>query len=75
MAAVLHAAIDDCRTSSACRRATGQGVVEPGSIRKAVACVVSRDRTWPCSFENLCEALGLDATAPRQELVAMRDPV
>jgi hypothetical protein len=73
MAAVLRAVIDDCRGGSAYRRSTGQGVVEPGSIRKAVAYVASGDRTWPFSFENLCDALGLDATALRQELAAVRD--
>ncbi len=75
MAAVLRAVVDDCRGGSAYRRSTGKGVIEAGSVRKAVAYVASTDRTWPFSFENLCDALGLDATALRQELVAMRDPV
>jgi hypothetical protein len=75
MAAVLHAVVDDCRGGTPYRRATGQGVIEARSVRKAVAYVASTDRTWPFSFENLCDALGLDATALRQELGAMRDPV
>jgi hypothetical protein len=75
MAAVLSAVVDDCRGGSVYRRATGQGVIGAGSVRKAVAYVASTDRTWPFSFENLCDALGMDAAALRHELVAMRDPV
>ena len=75
MAAVLQAVIDDCRGGSAYRRSAGKGVIEAGSIGKAVAYVVSTDRAWPYSFENLCDALGLNATALREELIVMRDPV
>jgi len=75
MAAVLRAVVDDCRGGTAYRRSTGQGVVGAGAVRKAVAYVASTDRTWPFSFENLCEALGLDAGALRRELVDMREVV
>ena len=73
MAAVLRAVVEDCRGGSTYRRSTSNVPIEAGSVRKAVAYVASTDRTWPFSFENLCDALGLDATALRQELVAMRD--
>jgi hypothetical protein len=75
MAAVLRAVVDDCRGGSVYRRSTGQGVVGAGAVRKAVAYVASTDRSWPFSFENLCEALGLDAGALRRELVDMREVV
>jgi len=75
MAAVLRAVVDDCRGGSAYRRATGKGIIEAPSIRKAVAYVASTDRTWPFSFENLCDALGLDVTTLRHELVVMCVPV
>lgn len=68
MAAVLHAVIDDCRGG-------GRGAIGDGSARKAVAYVASTDRTWPFSFENLCDALELDAAALRRELVASCDAV
>jgi hypothetical protein len=68
MAAVLQAVVDDCRGGSAYRRSAGKGVVAAGSIRKAVAYVTNTDRGWPFSFENLCDALGLDAAALRDEL-------
>ncbi len=74
MAAVLRAVVDDCRGGSVYRRSTGQGVIGAGSVRKAVAYVASTDRTWPFSFENLCDALGLDPAALRRELVAVQGP-
>src|SRR5437867_7340906 len=37
-------------------------------VRKAIAYVASRDRAWPFSFENLCEALGIDAGGLHEEL-------
>ena len=75
MAAVLGAVVDDCRAGTTYRRSTGQGVVEAGAVRKAIAYVASTDRTWPFSFENLCDALGLDVAALRRELVDTRDVV
>ena len=75
MVAVLSAVVDDYRGGTVYRRSTGRGVIGVGTIHKAVAYVASRDRTWPFSFENLCDALGVDPVALRQELVAMRDPV
>jgi hypothetical protein len=74
MAAVLRAAIDDCRGGSDYRRSAGKGVLGSGSIRKAVAYVASTDRAWPFSFENICDALGLDVAALREELIVMRAP-
>lgn len=72
MAAVLQAVVDDCRGGSVYRRSTGQGSIDARNVRKAVAYVASRDRAWPFSFENLCEALGLDAGGLRNELDVTR---
>ena len=68
---MLRAAVDDCRGGSVYRRSAGKGVLGAGSIRKALAYVASTDRAWPFSFENLCDALGLDAAALRDELVVV----
>jgi hypothetical protein len=68
MAAVLRTVVDDCCGSSVHRR---KGTVEAGTVRQAVAYVASTDRAWPFSFENLCDALGLDATALREELIVV----
>jgi hypothetical protein len=73
MAAVLRAAVDDCRGGTAYRRAIGKSAVGVAGIRKARAYVISTDRTWPFSFENVCDALGLDTAALRRKLVSEAD--
>jgi len=74
MAAVLQAVVDDCRGGSIYRRSVGIGMIEARSIRKAVAYVASTDRAWPFSFENLCDALGLDAATLREALILVPVP-
>ena len=37
-------------------------------VNQASAYVSSTDRSWPFSFENICEALGVDADGLRQAL-------
>jgi hypothetical protein len=71
MAAVLQAVVDDCRGGSAYRRSAGKGTINARVVRGAIAYVTSRDRAWPFSFENLCEALDLDAGGLREELDVM----
>jgi hypothetical protein len=66
MAAVLQGVVDD-HWGSVYRRAAGYG--SPTNLRRlraAVAYVANRDRRWPFSFENLCEALSLDSARLRQ---------
>jgi hypothetical protein len=69
MAAVLQGVVDD-HWGSVYRRAAGYG--SPTNLRRlraaAVAYVASRDRRWPFSFENLCEALSLDSGRLRNAL-------
>lgn len=68
MAAVLRTVVDDC-TGSVHRRAAGHRVsADPQSVRDALAYMESADRAWPFSFENLCDALGMDVGSLRQEL-------
>jgi hypothetical protein len=68
MAAVLQTVVDDCR-GSAYRRARGyETPIGRKGVVKATAYVASTDRTWPFSFENLCDALGLNANALREAL-------
>jgi hypothetical protein len=68
MLAVLQTVVDDCR-GSAYRQAAG---FTPDRDHRAYvaarAYVASTDRTWPFSFENLCDAVGLDAGSLRDEL-------
>jgi len=74
MAAVLRAVVEDCRGGSVYRRSAGHGTIGARGVRKAIAYVASTDRAWPFSFENLCEALGLDADGLREELDVVRAP-
>jgi hypothetical protein len=68
MAAVLQTVVDDCR-GSVYRRARGYTTpIAPRNVRKATVYMASTDRTWPFSFENLCDALGVDAGGLRREL-------
>ena len=68
MVAVLRTVVDDCR-GSVYRRAAGyRAPTTLRGIRQANAYVASTDRAWPFSFENLCEALGVDAGCIRQQL-------
>jgi len=68
MAAVLQTVVDDCR-GTVYRRARGYTTpIAERDARKATVYLGSRDRTWPFSFENLCDALGLDAGGLRREL-------
>jgi len=72
MAAVLQTAVDDC-WDSFCPRSAGYGTLAAGRrFREARVYMLSKDRVWPFSFENLCEALDLDADALRGELDSTR---
>jgi hypothetical protein len=54
MAAVLRAAMEDASDAAA--------------RQNALAYVTSTDRLWPFSFENICEALDMDAGDVRRQL-------
>jgi hypothetical protein len=75
MAAVLQAVIDDCREGASRRIAIHGPQGHARGVRRAVAYVASRDRAWPFSFENLCEALGIDADRVREELDIEREVI
>jgi hypothetical protein len=66
MVAVLQRVVDDCRFHQ--QTAGYRAAPEARDVRQAIAYVASTDRRWPFSFENLCEALGVDAGQLRQEL-------
>ena len=68
MAAVLQTAVDDHWGSVHRPVPRHWTPAETRGKRRARAYLASTDRAWPFSFENLCEALGLDATSLRHEL-------
>jgi len=65
MLAVLQTVIDDFQRSSDGRPASAAAAREARG--KARAYLASTDRTWPFSFENICEAIGLDAHSVRAQ--------
>jgi hypothetical protein len=68
MVAVLQTVLDDCRGSVYRRARNYTKPVGRRDATRASAYMTSRDRVWPFSFENLCDALGLDAGRLRTEL-------
>jgi len=67
MAAVLRSVLHDCR-GSAYARARGFPPADSKTVHRAIAYVSSTDRRWPFSFENVCDALDLDAHLLRRSL-------
>src|SRR2546426_11534121 len=69
MAAVLQTAVDDSWRSF-CPQSAGYGTLAARRrFRQARVYMLSKDRVWPFSFENLCDALDLDARKLRRALL------
>jgi len=65
--AVLQTVMYDCGTVA--KKANGRaGGQNRQAYAQAMAYVASRDRSWPYSFENLCETIGVDADLLRRQL-------
>ena len=69
MLAVLMTAVDDCQRSAS-QAATARRNADRRAVLEALAYVASTDRTWPFSFENLCDAVGLEPETLRRGLQA-----
>jgi len=70
--AVLQTVLYDCRGTGQ-RGANGRAPVRNRqAYDRAMSYVASRDRTWPYSFENLCETVGVDAGSLRERLARGR---
>ncbi len=74
MAAVLQAVVDDLRGSDYRHAAGYAASTDSRRRRAAVAYVARKDREWPFSFENLCDALSLDPGRLRHALGKERAP-
>jgi hypothetical protein len=59
--AVLQTVIYDCRTVEDPHVDGPARARDHQAYGRAMAYVASRDRSWPYSFENLCDTLGVDA--------------
>jgi hypothetical protein len=62
---VLRQAANDLRAFHGAHETTGREL-----YRDAFSWVISNDLSWPYSFVNVCEALGLSAEFVRSELLA-----
>ena len=68
MVAVLQTVVDDLR-GSPYRSAAGLPMpVDKRAYEQAREYIESKDRSWPFSFENVCEAIGLDPVGLRAQL-------
>jgi hypothetical protein len=65
MVAVLQTVLDDCQGTAYARAMGVKGGATERALHDAVAYVASRDRSWPFSFENLCDAVGIDPNGIR----------
>ena len=65
--AVLQTVLDGCRVVAA-ERAEGSRGRDRQADERAMAYVARRDRSWPYSFENLCETIGVNADSLRRRL-------
>ena len=64
--AVLQTVLHDCRSAADDGDGDPAMARNPAARARAMAYVASCDRSWPYSFENLCEAVGVDAgVSPR----------
>src|SRR5215471_2810873 len=71
--AVLQTVLYDCRGTGQ-RGANGRASVRNRqAYDRAMAYVASRDRSWPYSFENLCDTIGVDAGYLRRGIERVKD--
>lgn len=69
--AVLQTVLHDCESASTGGDDDGAMPRNPVARARAMAYVMSDDRSWPYSFENLCETVGLDAEYLRRGIQAV----
>lgn len=70
--AVLQTVLYDCRSGAAVPGEEPASPRDRQAYERAMTYVMSRDRTWPYSFENLCETVDLDASCLRRGIRAAR---
>jgi hypothetical protein len=74
MLAVLQTVIDDCQGSRSRQAAGLPAPLDGKEYLAAREYLASTDRDWPFTFENLCDALGLDAGSFRRCLTGRSSP-
>ena len=74
MLAVLQTVVDDCQGLRTEGHEGSRAVADERAYLQATEYVASTDRSWPFSFENLCEAVGVEASVLRQGIGRMLAP-
>jgi hypothetical protein len=76
MAAVLHTVVEDCRGTSREQRIGRVPARDQRHLQQARVYASSTDRSWPYSFENICEALDVEPRRLRRllDVAAARRP-
>jgi len=64
--AVLETVMHDCRAIAGDGGGGRARVRNRQAYERAMEYVASRDRSWPYSFENLCDTLGVDPGSLRR---------
>jgi hypothetical protein len=68
MIAVLQTALDDCHGTPTAQALGTPVPRDRRATREAIVFFESGDRSWPYSFLNICDAIGIDAAAVRRTI-------
>ena len=69
---LLRAVLEEALAELAAGRMAVASPVDNQRRRELLDWFASHDRSWPCSFENVCDAIDLDPERVRGKLVRLR---
>jgi hypothetical protein len=69
---LLRAVLEEALAELAAGRMAVPSPVDKHRRRELLDWFASRDRSWPCSFENVCDAIDLDPERVRSKLAGFR---
>jgi hypothetical protein len=69
---LLRAVLEEALAELAAGRMAVASPVNNHRRRELLDWFASRDRSWPCSFENVCDAIDLDPERVRSKLAGFR---
>ena len=69
---LLRAVLEEALAEFAAGRMAAPSPLDNQRRRELLDWFASHDRSWPCSFENVCDAIDLDPERVRGKLVNLR---
>ena len=69
---LLRAVLEEALAELAAGRMAAASPLDNQRRRELLDWFASHDRSWPCSFENVCDAIDLDPERVRGKLVKLR---